>query len=1100
MDDLPPPPDEDALTLPAAWRRKLHPRRGGLPGPAFPIDDAAPGEARALIEMPGGPVGALAPDKSGAPDLAEAALRHLAGEPDPAGAAAVATVAVLNFTLRRADAPYATFIDSWIIEHGLPFAACAAVGLARTTGQRSGTDGPWKGGWAGVNRGLNDVGRGPLADGLRKVRALLAATDEQVYAEAIDRLAAHRDGPEARWLVSYLVPTRRDWVEECSAAPVVKGRGGGLLTLALASLGEAEQLAAPYPALGLQWGAASIDILATMADGIGPGLLPFLLDHLDRPALNGDGRKRVAKTIALLPSDEAFRVLLERRDHKYLKAELGEALKRFPVRAVRLLAEAGEDALLQEHVRTSPGVVAALPRLPDDVRAAVEKAAGTSARVPEAPGSAVPEILAAPPWENPRQPVVAGLTSPEGAMRWRDGEHADWLGTDVGSVGAPPSGDPEALAQAIREGGVGSMAPVVHAPEDVVRPLLAGWKGVDRYDTPQWMRRVIARYGLDALPPTLRIVKKNRMRIALLTPFLHADVALFMGDRLSGNDAHAGRWYDRHGLDAVPHLVPAALGKAKAARRSAVRALRHLGRRGDPGTRRAIADAARAAHGDEAAAVFGGLLAAHPVETGETAPPKLPGWAAPAVLPQVLLREGGRALPEGATTRLVELLALPSPYGLEAVREACDPASLAEFGWALFQKWQDAGAPSKEGWALIQLGRTGDDTTVRRLTPVIRAWPGDGRHAYAVTGLEVLTGIGSDVALMHLHGIAQKVKFKGIKNEAQRRMRQVADRLGLSTDQLADRIVPAFGLDDDGAMTLDYGPRRFTVGFDEALRPVVAGGDGKPRRSLPKPGAKDDPALAPAAYQAFADLKKDVRTAAADLLRRLEGAMVAQRRWTPAEFGEYVVGHPLVRHVARRLVWFAQDGGAVTSFRIAEDRTFADVGDDLVDVHENAAIGLAHPVQLGDALGAWSEVFADYEILQPFPQLGRTVHTLGEAERGSERLERFENLKVPLGTVVGLVNRGWEIGAPQDAGVQRWISRRVPGNRYVVIDLDPGLYVGEPAASGDHQTLEYAWLGAEATDHRYRSTKEAPLRFGDLDPVTASEVLADLTRLAEAAA
>src|SRR3954451_9331423 len=135
MDDLPPLPDEDTLTLPAAWRRKLHPRPGGLPRPAFPIDDAAPGKARALIESPGGPSAALAPERSGAPDLAEAALRHLSGKPDPAGAAAVAAVSVLNFTLRGVDAPYATFIDSWIIEHGLPFAACAAAGLARTTGQ-----------------------------------------------------------------------------------------------------------------------------------------------------------------------------------------------------------------------------------------------------------------------------------------------------------------------------------------------------------------------------------------------------------------------------------------------------------------------------------------------------------------------------------------------------------------------------------------------------------------------------------------------------------------------------------------------------------------------------------------------------------------------------------------------------------------------------------------------------------------------------------------------------------------------------------------------------------------------------------------------------
>lgn len=98
---------------------------------------------------------------------------------------------------------------------------------------------------------------------------------------------------------------------------------------------------------------------------------------------------------------------------------------------------------------------------------------------------------------------------------------------------------------------------------------------------------------------------------------------------------------------------------------------------------------------------------------------------------------------------------------------------------------------------------------------------------------------------MHLHGIAQKVKFKGLQYEAQQRIRQVAERLGLSTEQLADRLVPDFGLDADGSMVLDYGPRRFLVRFDEQLKPFVADEDGKHRKALPKPGAKDDPELAP---------------------------------------------------------------------------------------------------------------------------------------------------------------------------------------------------------------------------------------------------------------
>ncbi|MEV5408178.1 DUF4132 domain-containing protein [Thermopolyspora sp. NPDC052614] len=320
----------------------------------------------------------------------------------------------------------------------------------------------------------------------------------------------------------------------------------------------------------------------------------------------------------------------------------------------------------------------------------------------------------------------------------------------------------------------------------------------------------------------------------------------------------------------------------------------------------------------------------------------------------------------------------------------------------------------------------------------------------------------------------------------------VVGGLGLTPEQLADRLVPDFGLDAGGGMVLDYGPRRFVVGFDEQLKPYVADEDGKRRASLPEPGVKDDPELAPEAYKRFATLKKDVRTAAADQIRRLEAAMVSGRRWSTSEFAEFFVAHPLLWHITRRLVWTAEHDGVSTAFRVAEDRTYADVEDDVLTLPESARIGIAHPVTLGERLAAWSRLFADYEIMQPFPQLGRAVHALDEKERASGRLERFEGLKVPVGRVLGLERRGWERGTPQDAGVQGWISRQVAADRHVVIDLDPGIAIGAVDLKPE-QTLMYVRLGDRPAD--YWPSHGTDRTFGELDPVIASEVLADLTEL-----
>jgi hypothetical protein len=183
----------------------------------------------------------------------------------------------------------------------------------------------------------------------------------------------------------------------------------------------------------------------------------------------------------------------------------------------------------------------------------------------------------------------------------------------------------------------------------------------------------------------------------------------------------------------------------------------------------------------------------------------------------------------------------------------------------------------------------------------------------------------------------------------------------------------------------------------------------------------------------------------------------------------------------------------MTAFRVAEDRAFADADDDALSLPAQVSIGVAHPLELGKKVPAWSEVFADYEILQPFPQLGREVHVLTDEERASGRLARFEGITVPAHSVLGLTGRGWERGSPEDNGVERWISKPVPGGLHVVIDLEWGISVGMVDDSGD-QPLGAVWINGQPQD--FWSSRELRHTFGELDPVTASELLSDLTWLA----
>ncbi|MER5743578.1 DUF4132 domain-containing protein [Streptomyces sp. NPDC002225] len=1095
-------PDEDTFVLPAEWKRVAHPRRGGAHGApvgrqpeTHDLLDARIADEAAWIEE-------FVRSPRSDPSLAEALRAHLDGSPSPLGAAAL--TAILNGS---------GWAEYWTARYGLPFAARAATEVFSVDadwrqGRRSRTDhrlralpGPRQAHWAWHHRAPID-----------RVRALLAVADEDVYRATVEALAPCRTDTLRTIVVSYLVPGETGWVDElCTDPGVGAEQDRTLRSMVFSSLYSADQLAllpyAPDFTLGLA-------MIATVAEGVGTAVAGPLAASLGGSHYYADSMKLAAEALAEIPTDEAFLGLLAHAGSKHVRPSLLDAMRRYPVRAVRLLASAasGRSAtaswssqLLRSHVGARREVVsAALESLAPEVVRIVEPLLNPVGLIPDAPLDALPPLLAAPPWSRPRTAakptVVPGLTPvSEPRVAWLPGERESWASASSWYTGR--RGDLAGTLDAVRRDPSGDgLRPAwafVHGPRETVAPLLAVWDPTDLWEGEDTLRPIAARFGPAALPLLVRAVPRQPGPLApLLLPFVDVQVARLMADwavRLKSTATTARSWFARHGVAAAPLLVPDAVGRAGAARRAAEQALALIASvHGDD----VVRGAART-YGAQAAAAVEELLSVDPLERALPARmPVLPDWADPAVLPQIVVRSGG-ALPAAAVRHALMALALSKPDevypGVAALTGTATAASLAEFAWALFEQWRLANMPAKESWALHALGLLGDDGTVRLLTPIVRSWPGEGAHHRAVEGLDVLASIGSDVALLHLHGISQRVKFKALKVRAQEKIAEVAAGLGLTGEQLADRLVPDFGLDADGSTVVDYGTRSFRVGFDEQLRPYVLDGDGKRRKDLPKPGARDDAELAPAERKRFMALKKDVRTVAPDQVRRLEAAMVGGRSWTAQEFRELFVGHPLLGHLVRRLVWLsgAEDAGPV-AFRVAEDGTFTDVEDAVFALPDGAAVRLAHPLHLGDALTAWSEVFAGHGILQPFPQLGRAVFTLAEEESGAYRLPGFEGVKVPVGKVLGLERRGWRRGVPQDAGVERWISKRLANDCYLVVALNPGIAAGVVDMFPE-QTLETVWLDDRPDDHW--QDRDHTLRFAGLDPVTLSELLGDLTGL-----
>ncbi|HAN4046420.1 TPA: WGR and DUF4132 domain-containing protein [Escherichia coli] len=565
----------------------------------------------------------------------------------------------------------------------------------------------------------------------------------------------------------------------------------------------------------------------------------------------------------------------------------------------------------------------------------------------------------------------------------------------------------------------------------------------------------------------------------------------------------ASSWLLKYPEHAITGLLPAALGKTGEAQDNARAALRMLT---ENGHQPLLQEIARRYNQPEVTDAVNALLALDPLDNHPTKTPTLPTFYQPSLWTRPLLKANAQSLPDSALLHLGEMLRFPQEEalypGLLQVKDACTTDSLAEFAWDLFTAWQTAGAPSKESWAFTALGVLGNDDTARKLTPLIRAWPGESQHKRATVGLDILAAIGSDIALMQLNGIAQKLKFKALQERAKEKIANIAESRELTVAELEDRLAPDLGLDDNGSLLLDFGPRQFTVSFDETLKPFVRDASGSRLKDLPKPNKSDDELQANNAVNRYKLLKKDARTVAAQQVARLESAMCLRRRWSPENFQLFLVEHPLVRHLTRRLIWgvYSAENQLLACFRVAEDNSYSTADDDLFTLPEgDISIGIPHVLEISPTdAAAFGQLFADYELLPPFRQLDRNSYALTEAERNASELTRWAGRKCPSGRVMGLANKGWMRGEPQDGGWIGWMIKPL-GRWSLIMEIDEGFAVGmSPAELSAEQLLSKLWLWegkAESYGWGSNSTQEA--QFSVLDAITASELINDIEALFE---
>jgi hypothetical protein len=351
---------------------------------------------------------------------------------------------------------------------------------------------------------------------------------------------------------------------------------------------------------------------------------------------------------------------------------------------------------------------------------------------------------------------------------------------------------------------------------------------------------------------------------------------------------------------------------------------------------------------------------------------------------------------------------------------------------------------------------------------------------------------------MQLAGIAQKLKFKGLKSKAEQFVTEIAKERGLTREELEDRVVPDCGLDENGRREFSFGPRSFSFVLGGDLKAMVRDEFGKVRPNLPEAGAKDDQTLAAESLAEWKLLKKQIKDVATIQAGRLEQSMVTGRRWTTGDFEALLVRHPLMTHLAQKLIWggFDAKGKRVVTFRVTEERDFANPDDATVKLDGAETVGVVHPLELaGDERDRWGQVLGDYEVVSPFAQLGRAVYALEAGEGQQTELKRFEGQKLVAPTLVFTLEKlGWVRGMAMDGGCFDEHSKQFrAADVTAVIDyvgtvgmgyIDPNEVLKLRSVhfcSGMRPPSGYGW-----------GSKDRILKLDQVPPIVISEVLADL--------
>lgn len=261
--------------------------------------------------------------------------------------------------------------------------------------------------------------------------------------------------------------------------------------------------------------------------------------------------------------------------------------------------------------------------------------------------------------------------------------------------------------------------------------------------------------------------------------------------------------------------------------------------------------------------------------------------------------------------------------------------------------------------------------------------PGVGPRAVKVGNAAVyaLSQVDGSDAIGQLAMLRVKVKFGTAQKELDKALAAVAERSGVSREDVEELGIPSYGFKTGGIRVEVYGNSRAELQITNSQIVTTWFNDkGKP--------VKNPPAEV---KRTHADDLKELKAAAIDAEKmlpaqreRIDQLHLSRKTWPLGVWRERYLDHPLVGTIARRLIWRFRQGDHEADGVFCDGQLVGHDDKPIAGIDGDATVALWHPIGNEPAtIMAWRSWLEEHEVRQPFKQAHREVYLLTDAERAT---------------------------------------------------------------------------------------------------------------------